>query len=345
VCRPPLCSAYTHGVNTVTGSLRLPTPTTPLIGREREITEATDLLRREDVRYEAHGNRTEHAVALHWLALPAIWQREWTAARTYLEDSIAWLRLAQERGHLAAALTRLGYLEFVAGNLPAARRHLTESIALLDALGDQDQAGFPRRFLGHVAAAQGQHEEAWRLGMESLALNRRIRDERGVAGSAAALAAYLAVRGQAMAATRLAAAAAAALDRHGAATFVRADHDQFELTLAVLRASLGDAFETAWTSGSALSIDEALACVSASPEAAGREAQRAAVPATDLSTRELEVLRLIAAGKSNPEIAETLWISINTVTRHANHIFAKLGVANRTEAAAYAIHNGLVGPE
>jgi DNA-binding CsgD family transcriptional regulator len=60
-----------------------------------------------------------------------------------------------------------------------------------------------------------------------------------------------------------------------------------------------------------------------------------------LSAREVEVLRLLAAGKGNREIAEALVISPNTVERHINHIFAKTGVANRVEAATYAHRHGL----
>jgi DNA-binding NarL/FixJ family response regulator len=60
-----------------------------------------------------------------------------------------------------------------------------------------------------------------------------------------------------------------------------------------------------------------------------------------LSTREVEVLRLISAGKSNPQIAEELVISLNTVQRHVSNILAKTGVANRTEAALYARDKGL----
>src|SRR6266511_1145386 len=60
-----------------------------------------------------------------------------------------------------------------------------------------------------------------------------------------------------------------------------------------------------------------------------------------LTGREVEVLRLIAAGRSNRAIAEALYISPNTVLRHVSNIFAKTGVANRAEAAAYATRQGL----
>jgi len=62
-----------------------------------------------------------------------------------------------------------------------------------------------------------------------------------------------------------------------------------------------------------------------------------------LTRREVEVLRLIAAGRSNRAIAQALFISPNTVLHHVSSIFAKLGVANRAEAAAYAIRRGLAG--
>jgi DNA-binding NarL/FixJ family response regulator len=62
-----------------------------------------------------------------------------------------------------------------------------------------------------------------------------------------------------------------------------------------------------------------------------------------LSGREVEVLRLIAAGHSNRAIAQALFISPNTVLHHVSSIFVKTGVANRAEAAAYATRHGLAG--
>jgi DNA-binding NarL/FixJ family response regulator len=61
-----------------------------------------------------------------------------------------------------------------------------------------------------------------------------------------------------------------------------------------------------------------------------------------LSQREVEVLRLLAAGKTNPDIAATLSISPKTVTHHVTSILGKIGASNRTEAAAYAARTGLV---
>jgi LuxR family maltose regulon positive regulatory protein len=61
-----------------------------------------------------------------------------------------------------------------------------------------------------------------------------------------------------------------------------------------------------------------------------------------LSERELEVLRLLAAGKPNRDIADELYVTIDTVKKHATHIYQKLGAANRTEATARARELGLL---
>ena len=63
-----------------------------------------------------------------------------------------------------------------------------------------------------------------------------------------------------------------------------------------------------------------------------------------LSPREAEVLRLIAAGRTNRSIAEELTLSEKTVHRHVSNILTKLGVASRTAAAAHAYEHGMAGP-
>lgn len=65
-------------------------------------------------------------------------------------------------------------------------------------------------------------------------------------------------------------------------------------------------------------------------------------PAHDeLTEREMEVLRLIASGRSNQDVADELFIGIKTVKFHVTNILAKLGVEDRTQAAIYAFKNGL----
>lgn len=61
----------------------------------------------------------------------------------------------------------------------------------------------------------------------------------------------------------------------------------------------------------------------------------------DLTPREVEVLRLVARGASNPEIAAELHVTVNTVKAHLKRILEKLNVHNRTQAAAYAMRRGL----
>lgn len=63
-----------------------------------------------------------------------------------------------------------------------------------------------------------------------------------------------------------------------------------------------------------------------------------------LTEREVEVLRILAQGASNPQIASELNISVNTVKSHISHILAKLELENRTQAAAYAVDKRLADP-
>jgi DNA-binding NarL/FixJ family response regulator len=63
-----------------------------------------------------------------------------------------------------------------------------------------------------------------------------------------------------------------------------------------------------------------------------------------LTPRELEILRLVAAGASNGRIARQLWVTEQTIKFHLSNVYRKLGVANRTEASHYAHVHGLIEP-
>jgi len=72
-----------------------------------------------------------------------------------------------------------------------------------------------------------------------------------------------------------------------------------------------------------------------------RQPKRQAAVHEELTEREMEVLRLIAQGKSNQEIADELFIGVKTVKFHVTNLLAKLGLEDRTQAAIYALKNGL----
>ncbi|MGG1519250.1 response regulator transcription factor [Paenibacillus oryzisoli] len=72
-----------------------------------------------------------------------------------------------------------------------------------------------------------------------------------------------------------------------------------------------------------------------------RQPKQEAQPHEELTEREMEVLRLIAQGKSNQELADDLFIGVKTVKFHVTNVLAKLGVEDRTQAAIYAFKHGL----
>ncbi|HJR44567.1 MAG TPA: HD domain-containing phosphohydrolase [Actinomycetota bacterium] len=86
------------------------------------------------------------------------------------------------------------------------------------------------------------------------------------------------------------------------------------------------------------------AAVTAVLEVVGRPASPSRVLPAGLSSREVEVLRLVAAGLSNPEIAGRLHISRRTAEHHVQHIYTKIGLATRPGAAMFALQHGLLEP-
>ena len=82
--------------------------------------------------------------------------------------------------------------------------------------------------------------------------------------------------------------------------------------------------------------------VALAPSIAAMLVKRVAKPALTLSARETEVLRLVSAGHSNPQIAKALFLSEATVKTHLLHAFEKLGVSDRTRAVTKAMELGLL---
>jgi DNA-binding NarL/FixJ family response regulator len=119
----------------------------------------------------------------------------------------------------------------------------------------------------------------------------------------------------------------------------------YEAAAEAARARLGDeAFATAWAAGRAARPEAALADVEAVLAAAASQPsthERRTEAVAGLTPREVDVLRLLAAGRTDREIAEALYIGLRTAQTHVSRILGKLGAASRAEAAAWAVRHGL----
>lgn len=123
--------------------------------------------------------------------------------------------------------------------------------------------------------------------------------------------------------------------RAGASGFMLKDATPEELVRSVRVVAAGDALLAP-----AVTTRMVARFVAGSTELADSDDQRL----RDLTEREIEVLKLIASGASNPEIAERLYISENTVKTHVSHLFAKLGLRDRVHAVLFALECGLLAP-
>jgi DNA-binding NarL/FixJ family response regulator len=119
------------------------------------------------------------------------------------------------------------------------------------------------------------------------------------------------------------------------------DPARTEASLAACRAKLSSvAFEAAWHAGQAMTTDDAVA-FALSATATDSPVRTTSTINSGLTERETEVLRSVAEGKSNQEIAATLVLSRRTVERHIANLCAKVGAHNRVEATAYALRSGI----
>ncbi|MER7500713.1 response regulator transcription factor [Nonomuraea pusilla] len=120
--------------------------------------------------------------------------------------------------------------------------------------------------------------------------------------------------------------------RAGASGFLYKDVDPQALVQAVRAVHGGQVL---------LAPEAAEAVLAAPPPGDGRRQDAAPAGPAPLTEREREVLALIAAGRSNREIARSLAVAEKTVKTHVSNVLMKLGVQDRTQAALYAVRHGL----
>ena len=303
----------------------------------------------------ASGKDWEVLNAVDNLAATLAAQGKHAAARALFEEEYALGLAWHSTSSRGLAATGLGWLAAQQGDDTAAVAHLEHAQALGRETGEQWPLAMALNLLGEVVQRQGDLLRAASLYRESLLLAHAVGDRSGAALVLHQIGALAQVCGQHQPAARLFAFSAAQRAASGGAIFYTL------ATLSSRAAAFTDArtildegaFVAAWAQGQAMTLEqavavavEALAAIAATPTPAAPETNsRAALPApgtpTDLTTREREVLQLLAQGLSYAEIADKLVISPRTVNSHLTTIYGKIGVTSRAAAMHYALHHGL----
>jgi len=241
---------------------------------------------------------------------------------------------------LASSLSILGFVAVVRHDNERAITLYEESLALARE-SDNDLAIVLSSLSGALGyLSRGEHGRALELCEQGMRISWRLRMMHPVASYLNVTASVYGSRREQALAARLWGAADSLLDSIGS---VLAPIEQrfYEPYTAAARSQLDEkTWEAAWTEGHEMTPERAVAYALDLPKPLGPEAQRAAHPA-GLSEREAEVLRLVAKGLTNAEVARRLYVSPRTVDRHLSSVYRKLGVGSRTAAARFATENGL----
>jgi non-specific serine/threonine protein kinase len=291
------------------------------------------------------GDRSGEAVAHNGLGDADAAAGERASAREHYETALALFRVLDDRRGIAGALTNIGNLVWDDRDLHGAVRHHEEALMLFREIDERRGIAWSTSNLGTLAAELGTTGSARAYLQESHELFVELGDPSGTIMTLEGFAELAHAEQQPEPELLLFAAASAIRDEIGSPVppGIRSWYDD---NLHRLRGRLGQSFDRIWAEGRALSPAQSLAYaldLSHAPAIAPAEPV-APLPQSDhgLSPRELDVVRLIAQGRTSQQIADELYISVRTVGTHISHIFRKLDVPTRSAIAAYAHREGLV---
>ncbi len=227
------------------------------------------------------------------------------AAEAHCQEGLAIYRELQNLRGIARALNHLGYLQYKSGRFAASAANVGEALRLFRQIGDLSEGAQAIENLADIAGAAGHPDLAARLyGMAEIVQ-----------------------------------------ERFGTPMWpvYRAEYEQ---EVGRVRAQLTPAeMQSAWEAGRNLPEDAVIAeALAASARfAISQPAPPEALP-SGLTSREVDVLRLLATGATNPEIAAALFISVTTVKGHVQNIMRKLDLGSRSALAAWAVRRDLGPP-
>jgi DNA-binding CsgD family transcriptional regulator/tetratricopeptide (TPR) repeat protein len=317
-----------------------------LMQKQGDSAAARALLKESLTSFRESGHTAEIGYALFLMASVTYELGDYDQANKLFEESLATYQKIDDKWGMGHCLHAMGHLASAHGDYAKGRALNEVGLAYRQEIGDRWGVAYSLNCLGHIAYDQQDYQAARRYIEESLQIRAEYGDKVSVGEGLVIRAALYATEAKLEDATRLFGAVEAMYEAAGARmepVVLRI----YNRAIAETRARLGEdnwlksrdegrslTFEQVLSA--ALGVDQGRPAVSATPPST-----RSAYPA-GLTPREIDVLRFVAQGLTNAEVAEKLVISPNTVNVHMYSILNKLGATSRTAATRFAMDNNLV---
>lgn len=259
-----------------------------------------------------------------------------------LDEAIIYAREAGDRYLLMALSNGLAWVAFLRGDLDDAYRLVNEIITFYTEAGRLESLGHYLELLARIYAAQGKHEKAHATFEKSIMQAKKQNDLDTMSSDLIELTSLAVEQGQYARAARLL-GADEKLRELASLPICPFDSRHRDQAITAANAILGqEKFALLWSEGRALSVMEALAANDAPPAKRTSASTRGKTYPAGLTRREVEVLRLVAQGLTDAQVAERLVVSPRTVSTHLTSIYNKLQVNTRASATNFAVKNHLV---
>jgi predicted ATPase/DNA-binding CsgD family transcriptional regulator len=273
-------------------------------------------------------------------------------AKEICEEGIALCREVGYTYRLSGFLLSLGYHLMLEGDYKRGAALNEEAAALCREHGYKSTLNYALDNLGWATLLQGDHERARTFYEESLMLSNELGDKMNAANSLEGIACISGAQGEGLRAARLFGAAQALFEAVGAVAFELTPEEYAwrEPYRVAARSQLGEAeWGKVLSQGRAMGMEEAIEYAlskqepSATTSSTTKHSSLSSAPElpAGLTSREVEVLGLVAEGLTNAQVAHRLFLSPRTVEAHVASIYHKLGVSSRAAATRFALEHGL----
>ena len=321
--------------------------------QQKDFEQAEALLKEGLDVYRFLGDEQNIATSLYRLGLVAWARGDFSLTRSLTEEALSLYYQLDAKEGIADSLLVLSYAAVEEGDYNKAQEQVEKAVSLFRELSDQWGIAYTLLGLARVVLLRGDTVAAQTLTEESLAISFELSNLGGIASCLEQLAEISAAQEQLEWAALLW-GSAENLRETTAISLESTQQADYERAVNEVRNKLGeDAFRSMWLQGRRMTPEQAIAAreslITRTPQDAKQQPvsttsstkQKASYP-SGLTAREVDVLRLVAEGLTDAEIAEQLDIKYRTVSTHLTSIYNKLGINSRVAAIRMAFENQLI---